>query len=153
MLFYIITVVVILIDQISKGLIRMSMEVGETISIWPGVLRFIHYENTGAAMSSFQGFGRYFVIVAVVLAAAVLYYRRQGELRGVMLELITGLMVGGALGNAIDRAVFGKVTDFISLGKGGGSMNVADIAITISFFLILARLALHKRISSHSRRV
>ncbi|GGD84355.1 lipoprotein signal peptidase [Paenibacillus nasutitermitis] len=144
MLFYMLAALVIAADQLSKIVVRAVMELGQTIPVSRGLLQFTYYENSGAAFSSFQGLGRYFVLVALGLALAVLYYRRKGELRGTAMDVITGLLVGGALGNAIDRVIFNQVTDFIVLGKGGGSMNVADIAITLSALLIAIRLVFQK---------
>jgi signal peptidase II len=77
------------------------------------------------------------VIVALALVVGVLYYRRKGELRGVFIELGTGFLVGGAIGNAIDRTLFNKVTDFLVFGQNGGILNLADIAINIGMFFIM----------------
>lgn len=136
-MFYWIMLAVTAIDQGSKAMIRSRMEVGETITVWDPYLHFTHYENTGAAFSSFEGYGQWFVVIAVLLAGGVIYYRRKGMLRGVLMELGTGFLVGGALGNAIDRVVFGKVTDFIEVRSGHGIMNLADMAINVGVVLML----------------
>jgi signal peptidase II len=81
MLFYICAALVVMVDQVSKWVVRLHMHVGETIPFWHNHVQFTYYENSGAAFSSFQGFGRYFVIVALALVVGVLYYRRKGELR------------------------------------------------------------------------
>ena len=137
MLFYWTMLIVTAIDQGSKAMIRSRMEVGETITVWDPFLHFTYYENTGAAFSSFEGYGQWFVVIAVLLAGGVIYYRRKGMLRGVLMELGTGFLVGGALGNAIDRVVFGKVTDFIEVRSGHGIMNLADMAINVGVVLML----------------
>lgn len=92
----------------------------ERIPFWSPHLQFVYYENSGAAFSSFQGYGKYFSIIAVVFVAAVFYYRRQGKIRGPLLEAASGLLVGGALGNAIDRVIYHQVTDFLVFGNRGG---------------------------------
>jgi signal peptidase II len=137
MLFYICVAFVVMVDQVSKGIVRLHMHVGETLPFWHNHVHFMYYENSGAAFSSFQGFGRYFVIVALALVVGVLYYRRKGKLRGVFIELGTGFLVGGAIGNAIDRTLFNKVTDFLMFGQSGGILNLADIAINIGMFFIM----------------
>jgi signal peptidase II len=137
MLFYICAAFVVFVDQLSKILVRLHMEVGDTLPFWHNHVHFNFYENSGAAFSSFQGFGRYFVIVALALVVGVIYYRRKGELRGVFIELGTGFLVGGAVGNAIDRTLYNKVTDFLVFGQDGGILNMADIAINIGMFFII----------------
>jgi signal peptidase II len=136
-IFYLISALVILVDQLSKWLVRTHMEVGETIPFWTHLLKFTFYENSGAAFSSFQGYGRYFVIVAIGFVVAVFYYRRKGEIRGNLLNAAAGFLVGGAIGNAIDRVLFNKVTDFLVFGKSNGILNLADVAINAGALLIL----------------
>lgn len=135
MIFYGIALFVILADQISKVLVRHHMEVGESIPFLSHVLKFTFYENSGAAFSSFQGYGRIFIIVAAGFVAAVLYYRRKGEIRGHLMNAAAGFLVGGAVGNAIDRALFGKVTDFLVFGRSDGILNLADVAINAGVVL------------------
>jgi signal peptidase II len=142
MLFYICAAFVVLVDQVSKGFVRFHMQVGDTLPFWHNHVQFTFYENSGAAFSSFQGLGRYFVIVALALVVGVIYYRRKGELRGVFIELGTGFLVGGAVGNAIDRTLFNKVTDFLVFGQDRGIMNLADIAINIGMFFIIVHTLL-----------
>ncbi|OBZ18643.1 signal peptidase II [Bacillus sp. FJAT-27264] len=137
MIFYLISALVILVDQVSKWLVRTHMEVGETIPFWAHLLKFTFYENSGAAFSSFQGFGRYFVIVAVGFVVAIFYYRRKGEISGHLLNAAAGFLVGGAIGNAIDRVLFNKVTDFLVFGHSNGILNIADVAINAGVVLVL----------------
>ncbi|MEK3698920.1 signal peptidase II [Paenibacillus sp. FSL R10-2199] len=140
MLFYLISILVVLVDQAAKWLVRTHMELGERIPFWSPHLQFVYYENSGAAFSSFQGYGKYFSIIAVVFVAAVFYYRRQGKIRGPLLEAASGFLVGGALGNAIDRVVYHQVTDFLVFGNRGGILNLADLAINAGAILIAVYL-------------
>jgi signal peptidase II len=140
MIFYICAALAVLVDQASKAIVRLHLHVGESLPFWHNHLQFTYYENSGAAFSSFQGFGRYFVIVAAALVIGVIYYRRKGELHGVLIELGTGFLVGGAVGNAIDRTLFNKVTDFLEFGKDGGILNLADISINMGMFFIMLHI-------------
>ncbi|MEC0177263.1 MULTISPECIES: signal peptidase II [Paenibacillus] len=136
-LFYIISLIVIAIDQLSKLWVRSSMVVGGSRPFLDPYVHFEYYQNTGAAFSSFQGYGKLFVVFAVFVTAVIIYYRTKGVLKGTWMELATGFLVGGAIGNAIDRVLFGKVTDFIVLGRMTGIMNIADIAINIGIVAII----------------
>ncbi|WP_440833789.1 signal peptidase II [Paenibacillus sp. 22594] len=139
-LFYLISILVVIADQAAKWAVRSKMQLGETIPVWSGHLQFTYYENSGAAFSSFQGFGPYFAIVAVAFVAAVFYYRRKGELRGPLLEAASGFLVGGAIGNAIDRVIYHQVTDFLVFGSRGGILNLADLAINAGGLLVMVHL-------------
>lgn len=131
MLFYIVFFVVTAIDQISKVWIRSMLKVGESMPFYKDIISFTHYQNTGAAGSSLQGWARYLGIFAVIIVIAILYYRKKGRLQGVLLQCGAALFAGGAIGNAIERLLFGKVTDFIVFRSGNGIMNLADLAINL----------------------
>lgn len=135
MRFYAVVLIVFAIDQLTKAWIRIHLEVGET-AVFRGI-EFTRYENSGMAGSLLQGYGRLFGVVAVLFVIGVLYYRRQEEARGKWLDYGLGLLVGGAIGNGIDRLLFGQVTDFIV--RSGGILNVADHAIELGVLLIVAR--------------
>ncbi|SFM03298.1 signal peptidase II [Paenibacillus sp. 1_12] len=140
MLFYVIAAVVVLIDQGSKRLISLYMELGESFPIHR-LLQFTYIENDGMARGLFPGYARLFALVAIIFVAGILYYRKKGELRGTLMDIGTGFLVGGAIGNAIDRIVLGTVTDFLAFGSGRGVMNIADLAINIGvLFMIIAMI-------------
>src|ERR1700686_2481556 len=103
MFFYLIIVVATFLDQASKYLIRTHLKLGDSVPIWHHAVTLTYYQNSGAAGSSFQGYARLFVVVAVVIIAMVFYYRRKGQLRGRVMEIGTAFLIGGAAGNAIDR--------------------------------------------------
>lgn len=131
MLFYIILFVVTAVDQISKVWIRSMLKVGESMPFYKDIISFTYYQNTGAAGSSLQGWARYLGIFAVVIVAVILYFRKSGRLQGYLLQSGAALFAGGAIGNGIERLLFGKVTDFIVFRSGDGIMNVADLAINL----------------------
>jgi len=116
------------------------MQLGEVRFLGNDYMHFNYYENSGAAFSSFQGFGRFFAIFAILVVVVILYYRKKGELNGFIMNVGTGLLAGGAIGNAIDRLWRGQVTDFIVLGSNSGIMNLADIAINVGVILIIIRM-------------
>jgi len=141
MLFYCIAIMVIAVDQLAKIAVRSSIEVGSTVTLWESFLNLTHYENSGMAHSLFQGYGRLFAVFAVIFIAGVLYYRQKGEIKGKPMDISMGFLVGGAAGNAIDRILFGKVTDFLEFTSGHGILNLADVAINIGVVLLLITAA------------
>ena len=133
MLFYVIAILVIMTDQLSKYLIRTYIDIDETFTLWG--IQLTHIENSGMAGSLFQGYGRLFGVVALLFVIGVLYFRSTGEMKGALIDSSFGFLVGGAIGNGIDRLLFGQVTDFII--RSGGVLNLADRAIQMGVLLLI----------------
>jgi len=131
--FYFIALVVFILDQSSKYATRAYAEIGETFSLWG--IEFTRIENSGMAGGMFEGYARLFGIVAVLFVIAVLYYRKTGQMKGAMMDCSFGLLVGGAVGNGVDRLIYGQVTDFIV--RSGGVLNIADHAIEAGLILLI----------------
>jgi signal peptidase II len=131
--------VVLIGDQLTKQLVRSSIALGESRHLLPGVT-LVHAQNSGVAFSLLNGDGAGVIVVTLVVVAALLtYFARQHERR--WMWLATGLVVGGALGNLVDRVREGVVTDFIKL-PGWPAFNLADTAITLgvlTLFLLVGR--------------
>jgi signal peptidase II len=138
MLFYLIIVVVTAIDQISKYWIRSILKVGESMPFYKDIISFTYYQNTGAAGSSLQGWARYLGILAVLIVVFIVYNWKKGRIQGILKQCGAAFFVGGAIGNGIERLLFGKVTDFIVFRSGNGVMNLADLAINLGvvFFVL-----------------
>jgi signal peptidase II len=127
-------VLVIVLDQTTKALVRSSVALGDRDAIFPGV-ELVHVRNEGVAFSRFSGGGTLVaVIVGAALLALVAYF--VTHLDKPMVWLPTGMLLGGALGNVIDRIRDGAVTDFIKL-PGWPAFNVADISITFGVLVLL----------------
>jgi signal peptidase II len=138
---YALGLLVIVLDQLSKAWVLGTLPINGAVSlVWP--LRFTHISNAGVSFGLFQGttdlmrwgFVAFSLVVAVLLAA---WARRQARL---LPAIGLGLIVGGAIGNAIDRARFGSVVDFIDVQQLGffpWIFNVADSAITVGVVVLL----------------
>jgi signal peptidase II len=125
---------VIALDQGTKALVRSGVAVGDRDGVFPGV-EIVHVRNEGVAFSRFSGGGTVVaVIVGAALLALVAYF--VTHLDKPLVWLPTGMLLGGALGNVIDRLRDGAVTDFIKL-PGWPAFNVADIAITFGVLVLL----------------
>ncbi len=136
---------VILIDQLSKAWIRHLLVPGQMVPVIPRVLYGTLTFNTGAAFSFLAGASGwqrwFFVLLAVVIVVALLVWllrTPRGEWR---VALPLALIVGGAVGNLIDRVFIGRVTDFILVFIGRWAypaFNAADSAITVGAVLLIA---------------
>jgi len=138
---------VIVIDQVSKALVRAQLELGAIWLPWDWLepyARIVHWKNTGAAFGMLQSFGDVFTVLAIVVAIAILYYFPQVPSGDWPLRLAMGLQFGGAVGNLIDRLRIGWVTDFISVGSFP-VFNVADASISIGVAVLLIGVWLKER--------
>ncbi len=125
---------VVVIDQFTKWLAFRKIQPGESVDVLPGV-SLGHTENDGIAFGAFAGKPWIvFSLMAVALAVLVWFYVRHRARPG--LWLATGLLLGGAIGNAIDRISLGYVRDFIEL-PSFPSFNVADMAITFGVVILV----------------
>lgn len=126
--------VVIILDRVTKHLIVTGIPVGDVHHVLPGV-NLVHVRNSGVAFGFFSGGGALVLALTLAaLAALVIYFLvRPGR---PWLWLPTGLLVGGALGNLIDRLFNGSVTDFIKFPLWP-AFNVSDIAITFGVLALL----------------
>ncbi len=126
--------VVVALDQITKKLARDGIRPGEQDPIFPA-LKLVNVRNEGVAFGIDAG-GQTLVIalIALALLALVLYFARHTAKP--LIWLPTGLLLGGALGNIVDRIRDGAVTDFLKL-PAWPAFNVADIAITFGVLALL----------------
>jgi signal peptidase II len=119
---------VVAADQVTKAIVRGSIGPLETVKVLPGV-KLIRAHNSGVAFSVFSGGGPVVVIVALLALGALLAFFVM-HIHRPLVWLPTGLLLGGAAGNLIDRIRLGAVTDFVKLPHWP-AFNVADACITV----------------------
>jgi signal peptidase II len=132
-----VAIAVIVADQATKAIVRDDIGPFEQIRVLPGI-KLVHTENTGVAFSVLSGGGPLVVIVAILALGALLafFFTHLGRR---LVWLPTGLLLGGAAGNLIDRVRAGGVTDFIKLPHWP-AFNVADIGVTVGVILLVVVL-------------
>lgn len=138
---------IIVVDQITKAIVRSNLAVGEVWAPWPWLIpyaRLVHWTNTGAAFGMFQQMGGVFTILAFIVSLAILYYFPQVPARDWPLRLALAMQLGGAVGNLIDRLTIGSVVDFISVGNFA-VFNVADASISIGAAVLVLAMWLRER--------
>jgi signal peptidase II len=122
------------LDQAVKALVRAEIAPGERISVVPG-LHLVHARNSGVAFGLFAGGGALLIVIGALALAALLAFFVTHANRP-LAWLPTGLLIGGAAGNLIDRLRAGAVTDFIQLPHWP-AFNVADMAITVGVVVLV----------------
>lgn len=153
--------VILIADQATKAWIRVKIPfesyVGpHSIEIIPDYFYIVHVGNWGAAFGQLQGFGWLFVILAFVFLTAIAVFRKFFELDKPFMQFTFGLIVGGIIGNLIDRVWQGHVTDFILnvipiINYEWPVYNIADAGIVVGF-VFYAYASLKSDIQEHRRR-
>ncbi len=137
----------VLLDQYTKVLVRAAVPLNGTWSPWPWLLpyaRILHIENTGAAFGMFKNAGLFFMIVGIIVSLVIIVYSLRLPPGHTWMRIALGMQLGGALGNLIDRILFGPVTDFISLGNFA-IFNVADASISVGTALLALLMLVEAR--------
>ena len=126
--------VVVVLDQLVKALVRSEVERGERVDLVLGI-DLVNVRNSGIAFGLLSDGGALLVVgTAVALLALVFFFVTHSGRPLVWLP--TGLLLGGAIGNLIDRALEGSVTDFVKLPHFP-AFNVADMAITVGVITLI----------------
>lgn len=137
MLWALIIIIITVLDQVTKSLVANNIEYREMIPVIDGFFYITYHKNPGAAWGIFSG-GRYFFIVFTILLSAVMVYALFKS-KNSLLKLSLSLILGGAVGNLIDRIVSGSVVDFLDFYFGSynfPTFNVADSFIVIGTILL-----------------
>lgn len=139
-LYAIIAILLIVVDQLVKAWVVAHLALGQTIPFIPGIVSLTHIKNTGAAFSILEGQQWVFYIVTVIaLVVVAMLWRDSGH--AWLYRLGLTLIFAGAIGNFIDRVRQHFVTDMFQLDfMNFGIFNVADMCLTIGVLLVLIHL-------------
>jgi signal peptidase II len=149
---------VVIFDQLTKLTVRVTLPLHESRHIIPNLLDFTHVQNTGAAFgllnaADFPYKSAVMIVIAALALVAISLYARQLGTHEQLSRYGLALILGGAFGNLIDRALSGYVIDFVDVYWGDAhfwAFNAADAAITIGAILVLLEmLGLGRRHASH----
>ena len=142
MLYYILSICLVVIDQVVKGWVRANIPLGEAIPFVPGMMDLAYVQNTGAAFSSFSGMTWVLTLVSLGASVAVAALLRRDFFPGKWGRLCLSLILAGAVGNLIDRALLGFVTDmFQTTFIRFAVFNVADICVVVGGILMVVYVA------------
>lgn len=147
MIYFILAVLIVVFDQISKILITKSFEVGEQKVLFEGLLSFIYVKNEGAAFGILSGARVFFIILTVIIFIGGYFYFRKNPLETILEKCAVAFIAGGAIGNFIDRAFLGFVRDFISADFIDFPVfNVADCFVCIGAGLFVLAVVIGEKV-------
>ena len=148
MIYYVIALLVIALDQLTKWMIVKNMEYGESIKIIENLLYITSHRNRGAAWGILQGQMWFFYLITIIVIIAIVYYIQKMAKRNGLLGTSLALMLGGAIGNLIDRVFRQEVVDFVHTYIFSYSFpvfNIADASLTIGVFLLVIHMFLEEK--------
>lgn len=140
----ILSIIFLLIDQVSKLLVIKSLSINNSIEVIKNFFYLTYTNNDGAAFSILTGKRIFLIVVAIAIIIILFYYIKKNKIEKKLDILAFSLIIGGSLGNLIDRIIRGVVIDFFDVkifDYNFPIFNVADSFIVIGTFLLLITIA------------
>lgn len=135
MIMYICSVLVIILDQLSKYYVQKTMHLGDSVNVLGNFFKITYIQNKGAAfglLSKIPAIGMFLSAIKIIAIIAIIMLTKKIVNAGRLYQLGFGLVMGGAIGNLINRIIYGSVTDFLDFGIGAYRwyiFNAADSSI------------------------
>ncbi|AXI09013.1 signal peptidase II [Oceanobacillus zhaokaii] len=148
LLYYIIALIIIAFDQLTKWNIVKTMELGESITVIQDFFYITSHRNSGAAWGILEGKMLFFYIVTVIVVIGVVYYMQKHAKNDKLLAVALSFILGGAIGNFIDRLFRQEVVDFFNFyifNYNFPIFNIADSALTVGVILVIIATILDER--------
>ena len=123
--------ITVALDQLTKAIVRSSLQLDEALPVIPGIFEIAHVRNAGAAFGMLPGRRALFIGVFILMLSAVAVYWWRARPTAWPVVISLGLVVGGAVGNFIDRVFVGHVTDLLAFSFFAPVFNIADSAIFV----------------------
>ena len=135
------SVLIVVLDQLSKSIVHSSMNLYDSFAVIPYLLNFTYIRNEGIAFGiNFPGGKIFFIIFPILITFYLISLLKNKEFEDNPSQIALYLIIGGAIGNILDRIFRGYVVDFIDVHINGNHwyvFNIADSAVTIGLFFLL----------------
>jgi len=150
--FYTIAFTITILDQLSKFLVQQKLDLGQVIPVIPSFFNLTYVLNPGAAFGFLSGAsaafrGPFFITISALAVLFILYYRSRHRGMGLVPSVALAFILGGALGNLIDRLRLGVVVDFLDFYHRSyhwPAFNLADSAITVGVALMVFEIIMDR---------
>jgi signal peptidase II len=152
--FWVTAVISLILDQLTKYIVVQNFKLGQTVPLWSGVFHLTYVTNTGAAFSLFSQGAGWLRWLSLAVSAGLIALAWFGPALNAFEQLGYGFILGGALGNGIDRFVSGSVVDFLDFRLIHFPVfNLADVFINVGIVCLLIASFRQTPPASNSRRL
>ncbi len=137
---YLISLILLIVDQLVKLLIKSTFKLHEELELIPNFFSLHYLQNDGAAFSILQNKTYLLVIVAIICLGIMVYYIQKEKTFTKFSSISLGLILGGIIGNLLDRIIYKKVIDYLSFTfftYNFPVFNIADVGITVGALLLI----------------
>jgi signal peptidase II len=152
--FYAVAVAVFLIDFVTKKIVERTMELNDRIEVLGNFFILTSIRNRGAAFGILQEQRWFFLIITIAVVSAIIWYFQRSYRSGRPLLMIAlAMILGGAVGNFLDRALFGEVVDFLQFNFGSYTFpifNLADTGICVGVALVILDSVMSSKQENHT---
>lgn len=139
MIFLLVIMGVLAMDQVAKFIVQSNMIEGQSTPVIDGIFHLTYVRNPGAAFGIFPDRTSFFILVTLLVIIIVVFFYRQIPREKILMRMALGLMVGGALGNLLDRIRLGRVVDFFDF-QVWPVFNIADMAVVFGVGILILEL-------------
>lgn len=127
---------IIIVDQLIKFFVSTGLKPIGTISVIDGIFNLTYVENRGVAFGMFRDMRWLFVVLTSILLFIIIFYMFKKRPQGKLFYICAGMIIGGGVGNLIDRVFYGYVIDYLSISFFPPVCNFADYCITIGVAIL-----------------
>lgn len=146
-MYLIISIFILAADMLTKYLVQQTMKPYESIPVLKNVFHITYVQNTGAAFSILRGKTLFFTIVSCAVILAILFILMKYPIKSKIFKIVMAIILGGAVGNLIDRLRYGYVVDFLDL-RIWPVFNIADCAIVVGVLVLVYLITFHPEFQS-----
>ena len=139
-----VALITFILDQFIKFIITTNLSIADTINVIKNFFRITYVENSGAAFSIFENSRVFLILLSILILSFIVYYITKRKKDSKFEFIIYGTLIGGILGNLIDRIRFGYVLDFNFGSYSFPVFNLADIFIVISGIILMIKIMMEE---------
>jgi len=136
---FIVTFFIVFFDQLTKLLILKNFKLNQSLPVLNDIFHLTFVKNTGAGFGILKGANIYLIFISLVVVGAIFYYFKKIGKNEILLQILVGFVLGGTIGNLIDRIRLGYVVDFLDF-RIWPVFNVADSFITVGIIALVMYL-------------
>ena len=148
----IIGIVLVALDQIIKYFVTVYLQPVGSVSVIDNLLSLTYVENRGVAFGMISAMRWIFVVLTTVMLAIIIFYMFKTRPNGKFFYFLSGMIIGGGIGNLIDRVLYGYVIDYLSLSFFSPVCNFADYCITIGTVLLMIYILFFSDVVKNSKK-